>query len=66
MPEITKTERGSFWKNTYKTFEALVYVPVTKLNDNELNYGFIAPYILVFNEKNLTIHLKDCSCFYFR
>lgn len=53
MPEIIKTERGSFWKNTYKTFEALVYVPVTKLNDNELNYGFIAPYILVFNEKNL-------------
>ena len=39
MPEITKTERGSFWKNTYKTFEALVYVPLTKLNDNELNYS---------------------------
>lgn len=54
MPEITKTERGSFWKNLYENFEALVYVPQTKLEGEILNYGFIAPYILVFAEKHFS------------
>lgn len=54
MPEVQKTKDGAFWKNTYEKFEALVYVPDTKLQGDILNYGFIAPYLLVFAEKPLS------------
>ena len=54
MPEIQKTSDGAFWKNTYEKFEALVYVPNTKLQGDILNYGFNAPYLLVFAEKPLS------------
>ncbi|BDC94617.1 hypothetical protein [Treponema bryantii] len=53
MPEVTKTENGVFWKNTYEKFEAQVYVPKTELPGDILNYGFIAPYLLVFADKPL-------------
>lgn len=48
MPEVAKIETGYFWKNTYEKFEAQVYVPETKLQGDILNYGFNAPYLLVF------------------
>lgn len=52
MPEITrKPDASAFWKNTYKTFEAAVYVPHSDLPGDILNYGFIAPYLLVFADK---------------
>ena len=54
MPEIKKTSDGAFWKNAYERFEASVYVPVTKLQGDILNYGFMAPYILVFADKLLS------------
>ena len=54
MPEVTKNENGAFWKNTYEKFEALVYVPKTQLQGDILNYGFNAPYLLVFAEKQLS------------
>ena len=54
MPEIKKTEDGSFWKNTYEKFEARVYVPKSTLQGDILNYGFIAPYLLVFAEKTFS------------
>ena len=53
MPEVTKTENGVFWKNTYEKFEAQVYVPENNLDGDILNYGFIAPYLLVFAPKPL-------------
>ena len=53
MPEVTKTENGVFWKNTYEKFEAQVYVPKSELQGDILNYGFIAPYLLVFADKPL-------------
>ena len=53
MPEITRAADGSaFWKNTYDSFEATVYVPKSDLPGDILNYGFIAPYLLVFAEKH--------------
>lgn len=54
MPEVRKTSDGAFWKNTYEKFEALVYVPKSPLQGDILNYGFIAPYLLVFGEKTLS------------
>ena len=53
MPEVTRNENGAFWKNTYEKFEALVYVPKTELQGDILNYGFNAPYLLIFAEKPL-------------
>ena len=51
MPEVKKTADGAFWKNTYEKFEARVYVPESPLQGDILNYGFNAPYLLVFAEK---------------
>ena len=52
MPEITRKQDGSaFWKNTYNNFEATIYVPKSPLPGDILNYGFMAPYLLVFAEK---------------
>ena len=54
MPEVTKTKDGAYWKNTYEKFEAQVYVPKSELQGDILNYGFMAPYLLVFTEKPLS------------
>ena len=54
MPEVTKTSDGTYWKNTYEKFEAQVYVPKSPLLGDILNYGFMAPYLLVFADKKLS------------
>lgn len=48
-------EKGSIWTNTFDTFKATVYVPEPDKNllSDVINYGFIAPYLLVFAEKEL-------------
>ena len=48
MPEVQKTSDGAFWKNRYEKFEARVYVPNSPLAGDILNYGFNAPYLLIF------------------
>lgn len=56
MPEITKLEDGAcIWSHTFETFTATVYLPVPKkeLLSDKLNYGFMAPYLLVFAEEKL-------------
>lgn len=42
---------ASYWKATFSTFSVLVYnpVPPEELHSNILNYGFDAPYLLVFS-----------------
>lgn len=44
------------WKNNFGTFEATVYVPEPKpeLKSDLLNYGFYAPYLLVFAEHKMS------------
>lgn len=42
---------GSFWTNTFKTFSATVFVPDNEYTDDVLNYGYLAPYLLVFSPK---------------
>ena len=54
MPEVTRTNDGAFWGNSYEKFDVEVYVPHSPLQGDILNYGFIAPYLLIFNDKKLT------------
>ena len=54
MPEVTRTNDGAFWSNSYEKFDVEVYVPHSPLQGDILNYGFIAPYLLIFNDKKLT------------
>ena len=48
MPEMNKIEGGVAWSHDFEKFKATVYVPENDLMDDVLNYGFIAPYLLVF------------------
>ena len=56
MPTMNKVTGGVAWSNTFEKFKATVYVPAAKadLQSEILNYGFIAPYLLVFAEKDFT------------
>ena len=54
MPEVKHTEDGAFWKNAYEKFEARIYVPKSTLQGDILNYGFIAPYLLVFADHSFS------------
>ena len=52
MPKITAVPGGKIWTHTFEKFKATVYVPDNNLMDDVLNYGFIAPYLLVFAEQD--------------
>ena len=52
MPKITAVPGGKIWTHTFEKFKATVYVPDNDLMDDVLNYGFIAPYLLVFEEQD--------------
>lgn len=50
-PNVNIYEDGSkMWSHTFENFKAKVYVPVSRVKDNVINYGFAAPYLLVFEE----------------
>ena len=48
MPEMTKVDDGLVWSHIFEKFKTTVYVPANNLMDDVLNYGFIAPYMLIF------------------
>ena len=50
MPEVIRKGNGRFWKAEYDTFRVKVYVPACNLPTDIINYGFEAPYLLVFEE----------------
>ena len=52
MPAMTPVDGGKIWKHSFEKFKATVYVPHNDLMDDVLNYGFIAPYLLVFAEQD--------------
>lgn len=55
-PETHTLKDGTvYWSHTFTKFEATVLVPKPdeKLHSDILNYGFIAPYLLVFAENKL-------------
>ena len=51
MPKVSRMKTGSCWEHTFERFSAVCYVPDNDKDDKLLNYGFIAPYLLVFSEK---------------
>lgn len=61
MPSIRQlAEGGTIWTNRFESFSAKVYVPKTTLEVKVLNYGFIAPYLLVFEEESMTEEKAIC------
>ena len=48
MPVMKNVDGGVVWSHTFEKFKTTVYVPDNDLMDDVLNYGFIAPYLLVF------------------
>lgn len=47
------SDKSAFWQKDYKTFRVCVYKPFSSLNGDILNYGFMAPYLVVFAENDL-------------
>ena len=58
MPAMTPVDGGKIWKHSFEKFKATVYVPHNDLMDDVLNYGFIAPYLLVFSPKDYTTNYE--------
>lgn len=55
MPNITVLEDGSKqWEYRFEKFEVKVYLPVSEPITDIINYGFMAPYLLVFEEYKQT------------
>ena len=52
MPEMSAVDGGLMWTHIFEKFKATVFVPDNDLMDDVLNYGFIAPYLLVFAERD--------------
>lgn len=51
MPQITVWSDGSkIWENTFDQFEAKVYLPKSDTIADVVNFGFMTPYLLVFEE----------------
>ena len=60
-PETLALDDGTvFWSHTFNTFTATVLVPPPKpeLHADILNYGFNAPYLLVFEETPMSVDEK--------
>jgi len=55
MPEVASFSDGSkHWEHTYENFFATVYIPGSAPIADIVNFGFRAPYLLVFEENKLT------------
>jgi len=55
-PQIYEVKNGGFvWEHCYETFSVKVYTPPTKLDVETLNYGFIAPYLVVMEEEKMSV-----------
>lgn len=53
-PEVyTFEDESKIWSHVFDSFKVKVYVPVTKLPEKVINFGFDAPYLLVFEEDEL-------------
>ena len=54
MPLIRNFSDGSkYWENTFQSFSAKVYLPNCDLPVDVINYCFMTPYLLVFEENKL-------------
>lgn len=56
IPEITVFEDGSkIWQQEFEAFVAKVYIPVTKQPADIVNFGFRAPYLMLFEENRMSL-----------
>ena len=46
---------GKYWTHDFEDFSAMVYVPAGDPSAEVINYGFRAPYLLVFGEPDRSI-----------
>lgn len=61
-PEILKIGNGNrIWTYIFEKFEAKVYLPKCDLYTDIINYGFMTPYLLVFEENKL--NLEEAAAF---
>lgn len=57
-PEVSELPGGGkFWSNTFSSFSALVYIPLGQPDSAVINYGYKAPYLVVFDDKE-----RDAGC----
>ena len=57
-PEVSELPGGGkFWSNTFSSFSALVYVPLGQPDSAVINYGYKAPYLLVFDDQDRDVGL---------
>lgn len=50
-PEVQLVSGGKIWEHCFEKFIAKVYVPECELCTDIVNYGFQAPYLMVFEER---------------
>lgn len=56
IPEVKTFEDGSkAWEAEFKTFRVMTYLPKNNLPADIVNYGFRAPYLMIFAPKRLTM-----------
>lgn len=56
IPEITVFGDGSkIWEHAFESFVAKVYLPTTKQPADIVNFGFRAPYLMLFEEQKLNL-----------
>ena len=56
MPEVITLSNGSkYWEHTFEKFFAKVYIPACDPIADIVNFGFRAPYLLVFEETKQTM-----------
>ncbi len=56
MPKVILLGDGSkMWGNRFDKFEVKVYIPKCDLPVDVINYGFMTPYLLVFEEEKKTV-----------
>lgn len=53
-PEAIKTKDGVIWEKSFDFFRVIVYFPRTELPEKLINFGYSAPYLLVFTEKEFS------------
>ena len=63
MPEMTNVDGGVVWSHVFEKFKTTVYVPDNDKMDDVLNYGFIAPYLLVFAPEDYTKNYEGAVSF---
>ena len=51
VPEVQEFNNGDkIWDHTFNTFHAKVYIPKSKLPGDIINFGYSAPYFLIFTD----------------